>query len=129
MMNLKKRAETDLAKTLENENDFGMPITVTNPGGRSEIFFGQTGNVHLLYDPDTGAEINNQIAHISLRINSLYDAGFELPRAVPAENENPWIFEFAGTDDILRKYTVSYTRPDWTLGIMTILLTAIKEEG
>lgn len=126
-MNLREIAERDLEITLEDdEKGFGIPATVTDPAGTSAILKVQAGDIHLVLDPGTDAEVNTRVAHISLRIKSLENAGLGLPRAEPDTDKNPWLFEFADANGHIRKFTVSDVKPDRTLGLVTVILELIK---
>ncbi len=126
-MNLRQQAEADLKLTLEDK-DFGFAFeaTVTNPAGVSAVLNIQSGDVYLLFEPESGILVANRTAHASMRISSLTAAGLGLPRAEPDESKNPWIIEFPDSNDVLRKFTVVESRPDRTLGIVTIILQLIK---
>lgn len=127
-MNLREIAEQDLALTLEDsENGFGLPSTVTDTAGNTAGISVQSGDVHVLYDPDTDVKVSNRTAHISIRISSLTAAGLEIPKAQPDQSKNPYTFEFADSNGVSRKFIVSESRPDRTLGIITVILELIKE--
>lgn len=127
-MNLRVRAEQDLSRVLEDSKAFGCSVTVTNPENVTATLTGQTGDIHLLFDPETGIPISNRTIHLSLRISSLQAAGLGIPRAVLSEDENPWSFQFEDVNQISRKFTVSESRPDRTLGIVTVILELLKDE-
>lgn len=126
-MNLREQAENDLKMTLEDD-DFGFAFeaTVTNPAGVSAVLKIQSGDVHLLFEPESDIFVAERTAHASMRISSLTAAGLGLPQAEPDENKNPWIIEFPDANDVLRKFTVAEARPDRTLGIVTVILQLIK---
>lgn len=127
-MNLREIAERDLEITLEDsENGFGIPATITDTTGTSAILNVQAGDMHLLFDPGGEVKINNRTAHVSVRIGSLTAAGLELPRAQPDQSKNPYIFEFADANGVVRKYIVSQASPDRTLGIMTVILELMTD--
>jgi hypothetical protein len=127
-MNLREIAEKDLELTLEDDiHGFGVPATITDPSGTIGVLKVQAGDVHLLFDPDTDIPINNRRIHISIRISSLTKAGLDIPQAQPDESVNPWVFEFADVNRIIRKCTVTESRPNRTLGIVTIILELIVD--
>lgn len=126
-MNIREIAELDLANTLEDAiNGFGIPATVTNPDEVSAVLKIQSGDAHLLFDPDTEVSISNRVAHASVRIASLNAAGLGIPRAQPDQSANPWLFEFSDANGNSRKFTVSESKPDRTLGIVTIILELME---
>ena len=126
-MNLRGQAELDLGLTMEDDvNGFGMSATITNPTGTSAALKIQSGDVHLLFDPETGVSVSNRTAHASIRIASLTAASLGIPRAQPNQNANPWLFEFQDANGNSRKFTVQEARPDRTLGIVTVILEIMK---
>lgn len=127
-MSLRIRAEQDLSRILEDSEGFGRSVIITDSEDTTAVLTGQTGDIHLLFDPETGIPVNNRTVHLSLRISSLQAAGLGLPRAVSSEDENPWIFQFEDISGINRKFTVSESRPDRTLGIVTVILELLKDE-
>ena len=127
-MNLRGIAELDLKMTLEDDiQGFGVPITVTDPAGTVGNLKGQSGDVHLLFDPDTGISISNRTAHISLRISSLMAEGLGIPQAQSDQSADPWLFEFADVNGNVRKFTVEESRPDRSLGMVTVILGLITD--
>lgn len=126
-MNLREISERDLALTLEDaDNGFGIPATITDTVGNSAVINVQGGDVHVLYDPDTDVKISSRTAHIVVRIASLTAAGLEMPKAQSDQSKNPYTFEFADSNGVIRKFIVSEARPDRTLGIVTVILELIK---
>jgi len=127
-MNLREQAELDLAATLEDkEHGFGWDCQIDNGAGKTDTFIVQTGDVHLLFDTDTGVPVKNRVAHATIRVSSLLAKGFEMPKRRPAENQNPWIFTFADTAGKSYKFTVADTLPDLTLGLITVVLELLKD--
>lgn len=121
-------AEMDLGVTLEDsQNGFGQPATITDTAGNSAVLNIQSGDVHLLFDPDGEVKVNNRTAHASVRIASLIAAGLEMPKAQPDQDKNPYIFEFADANGVSRKFIVSQPSPDRTLGIVTVILELMQE--
>jgi len=126
-MNLREIAERDLGQSLEDaDKGFAIPATITNPAGTSAELKVQSGDIHLLLDTED-SRVNNRIAHIAIRISSLTAAALDIPRAVPDESANPWIFEFADISGNIRKFTVAESMPDKTLGLVTVILELITD--
>lgn len=128
MKNLRHIAEDDLKITLEDDQfGFGIECLIDDPDGNSDTFVVQSGDVHLLFDTDTGVPVNNRTAHIAIRIASLYEKGFALPKRQPDESKNIWKFTFQDVNGVLYKFTVADTMPDRTLGIITVILELLKD--
>lgn len=128
-MSILDLAEKDLGMILEDDvNGFGVPCSITNPAGLTvpDIKV-QTGDIHLILDMETDAKISNRVVHISARISTLIAEGLEIPRAQPNQSANPWIFEFADVNGVIRKFTVSDSKPDRKMGVVTIILELLKD--
>lgn len=78
MTNLRQLAESDLALTLESENQFGLPIVLIDPDGNKidqsihgGALLGQVLYETVSVNPDTGEEmtVNNPV--VTLRRSSL----------------------------------------------------------
>lgn len=120
-MNLRELAEKDLAHTLEDPNGFGWPVTVTNPDGEVLTgLYGMTNDISSAIDPDTGALVSNRLVTVSLRISTVVNEGFELPREV--SSGPPWIVTFDNLLGSPRTYKVIQTLPDRGLGYITCVL-------
>ena len=70
-MNLRELAESDLSDTLENPNDFGLPVLLIDPDGVEHgPYYGQ-----VLYDTrgtdEVGVEITQHAPVVTLRRSSL----------------------------------------------------------
>ena len=127
-MSLRQQAEQDLAFILEDaDRGFAFPATITNPDGVSDQLNVQSGDIHLLYDSDNDMTVSDRKAHVSIRISSLITAGLGIPRADPDTTKNPWLFEFADINGIVRKFIISKSLPDRTLGIVTVILEIIQD--
>jgi hypothetical protein len=127
-MNLREMAERDMGAMLEDDvAGFANSITLTDPSGKTEIIKGRTGQVHALIDPDTGIPVSVKNAYCSIRIKTLFDLGFKLPKAQPDNTKKPWTAQFADINGIIRKYRVNESRPDQTLGLITLMLEDFKD--
>lgn len=122
-MNLRELAEADLATTLEDaETGFGWPIVLTNPAGESADLVGQSNDVSMVIDPDTGTAISGRAASCALRISSILAAGLTLPQAIAAKNSKPWVVEFADIQGAPYIFKVAKSNPDRGMGLVTLQL-------
>lgn len=125
-MSLRAQAETDLASTLEAIGDFGLAFTITDPAGlTSSALVGQSGDIAALIDPDTGQAVTGRLAHLVVRISSFLTdpAGFtDLPVGIADQNTLPWVVSFLGVSTPAFLWKVKHSRPDRTLGIVTLVL-------
>lgn len=70
-MNLRKVIESDLAKTLEDPEDFGLPITIIYPNGSTQELSGKIVYGWKEIEPDTQQIIVNDAPIVTLRILSM----------------------------------------------------------
>ena len=117
-MGLRATAETDLSGILENENDFGWPIRITNPAGAFQDLIGFGNDIAQLIDPDTGVAISGRQASVALRMSSL-DA---LPVAIANSTSKPWLVTFDSINGETQTFKVIESNPDRSLGLITCLL-------
>lgn len=122
-MSLRELAEADLATTLEDAaTGFGWPIVLTNPAGVSANLVGQSNDIAMVIDPDTGTAISGRSASCALRISSIIAAGLALPQGIAAKTSKPWVVEF---EDILGApyvFKVAKSNPDRGMGLVTLQL-------
>jgi hypothetical protein len=122
-MNLRVQAEKDLAVTLEDAvMGFGWEMVVTDPDGFTADLCGQSGDIALLIDPETGQAVSGRVAHVAIRISTLAEKGLGIPRGVADETEKPWVISFKdlACDDYTFK--VEEARPDRTLGMVLCVI-------
>ena len=127
-MNLREQAEADLSLTLEDKDyGFGWECLIEDPSGNSDTFVVQSGDVHELFDTETGVPVSNRVAHVAVRISSLTEKGFSLPSKIANENSNIWKFTFKDVNGDNHKFTVAEARPDRTLGVALVILELLKD--
>lgn len=119
-MSLRAQAERDLAAILESSRDFGWPVTVTAPDGTSADLHGQSANISLTIDPDTGALVTGQRATMTLRLASLAAEFDSLPVHVPSGV--PWLVAVTDITGAAGTFKVVDSMPDRTLGVVTLEL-------
>lgn len=125
-MGLREIAEADLALILENSNDFGWPVTVTDPSGVVAGLTGYSNDISSVIDPDTGQLVSGRVASIALRISSLALAGLGIPRGIDNDTQKPWVVAFDDINGAAHTFKVQQSNPDRTLGIVTCLLESYK---
>jgi hypothetical protein len=126
-MGLRVESEAALAETLEDEDLWGWPITITDPSGLSASLTGQSGDIAQVIDPQTGDTISGRLAHCVLRISSLTAAGFTgLPRAIAERASKPWLVVFDDINGAAYTFKVRESNPDRTIGLVTLLLEAYQ---
>src|SRR5687768_14346978 len=93
-MGLRQQAAADLKSILENEDDFGWPITVTNPVGVSADLVGMSTDISEVLDPGLGIPVSGRLASVAIASESLTAAGLGLPNNVSDESSKPWLVRF-----------------------------------
>ena len=128
-MNLREMAEQDLSITLEDDvNGFNWPITVEDPDGNTADLIGNSGDIGMTIDPNTGLAVSGRIAHVVLRISSIVAGGLSgLPRGQADKTKKPWKFTFNDLAATSYVFIVRQAMPDRTLGVITCVVEAYKE--
>ncbi len=65
---------------------FGHPLTITNPEGDTNKFIGCINDISQNIGPDTGLLISGRSLSITLRISTLSNRGFSLPKRISKKN-------------------------------------------
>jgi len=127
-MNLRDQAEQDLSIVLEDDvHGFGWPTTLIDPDGNTADLIGQSGDIGLTIDPDTGQAVTGRLAHIALRISSINDSVLTgLPRGVADNTGKPWKIRFNDINGNVFNYIVHEAMVDRSLGIVTCIIEFIK---
>jgi hypothetical protein len=123
---LREIAATDLVAILENEDDFGWPITITDPDEYTAPLVGFSTDVHEMIDPETGLAVSGRTASVAISIRTLTGAGFAMPRAIADSSSKPWVIVFDDIDGQEHTFKVQEARPDRALGVVVCLLEAYK---
>jgi hypothetical protein len=111
--------------TLEDAaGGFGWPIKLTNPAGDSANLVGQSNDIAMVIDPDTGTAISGRSASCALRISSIVAAGLVLPQGIASPTSKPWVVEFADVNGGAYKFKVAKSNPDRGMGVVTLQLEA-----
>ena len=128
-MNLRELAEQDLGMILEDaDTGFGWSIVLTDPDGVSASLIGQSQDISLAVDPDTGMLVSGRTATVALRISSLRAAGFATnPKNVPEQNRKPWVVGFRDINGVPCLFKVMKSNPDVMLGIITCVLETYRQ--
>lgn len=121
-MSIRELVESDLAVTVEGEDDFGWPVTVTDPDGNSISLFGSSDDIAQVIDPDTGQAVSGRLASVVFRNKRFYDAGMGLPVGVADASSKPWVVEFDDINGLPYKFKVQKSNPDRAVGVVSCLL-------
>lgn len=128
-MGLREEAALDAREFLEDEDDFGWPLTLRAPDGNSAALTGYSTDIHLVIDPETGQAVSGRQASITVHLTALSDAGLAIPRGVADQNSDPWIVETNDITGAAHTFKVIEALPDRTLGIVACTLEEFKPLG
>jgi hypothetical protein len=120
-MGLLDVAGADLRAILGDTSLFALPITITDPDGKTAVVNGQQRDISLSIDPSTGAKIAARTASVALSVLDVEAAFGCLPNAVLEESEGKWLVSFTAPTGGLRQYAVTERLPD-TLGCVVLIL-------
>jgi len=70
-MNLREQAEADLAATLEDPGDWGLPVILISPDGEIQELYGQIVYDTRRFDPEIGMDVVVHQPVVTLRRSSL----------------------------------------------------------
>jgi hypothetical protein len=125
-MNLRVLAEQDLAHVLEDmTTGFGWAITLTDPSQLSKSLTGRSNDIARIVDPETGQVASGRLATVTLRISSIYAAGFAgLPIGIADSSTKPWLVSFKDINGNSCNFKVIQSDPDRALGVVVLTLEA-----
>lgn len=127
-MNLRDQARQDLAFTLSDDVEgFGWPMVLIDQDGAELPLVGQSGDIAILIDPDTGTAIAGRTAHFALQIsqiNAAVEAGTisGFPEGINEADLKPWKIRFDDLEGATYTFKIVQTFPDRTLGLLSGLL-------
>jgi hypothetical protein len=123
---LREQAVLDAQAILENTNEFGVELTVTNPAGASAAVKGYSADVHLLMDPGTGQAVTGRKISCALHMRSLVAAGLDTPVGVSDPSAKPWRVAFADSAGESQIFKVVASEPDRVLGVLVLWLEVLR---
>ncbi len=122
-MGLRETAEADLSLILEDDiSGFGWPITLTAPDGIAANLVGFSNDISQSIDPDTGLLVTGRVASVVLRMSTVKNLGFDLPKGIVDTSKKPWIVDFNDINNKVYKFKISSVNPDYSLGIVVCFL-------
>ena len=121
-------AEADLAFTLEdNVMGFGWAITLTSPAGDTTTdLYGQSNDIGHMINPETGMVVSGRHAEIVIRLQTLYDQGFTIPKGIADSRILPWRVSFDDINGESYTFKVYDSIPDRQLGMVKLILETWK---
>lgn len=125
-MSLREVAAQDAIRILENTNEFGWPVALTNPDQVSIQLYGSSVDIGQTIDPETGLAVAGRRASVALPIASILAAGLEIPIAISDRTKKPWVVTFNDINGFSHSFKVCESMSDRALGIVTCLLESYK---
>jgi hypothetical protein len=119
-MNFKDRAKRDIARFLENPNDYNS-IVFLAPTGQTATVTGIDSKIHLGVD-EGGNPVNSKKATISVSESSLINAGYPVRDAKGEVALRRHKVDVSDSTGIVKKYVVQEIFPDETVGLITCIL-------
>lgn len=121
-MSLRQQAAIDAALIIQNLDEFGWPITLTNPSGATFALVGLSTNIGQTIDPETGQLVSGMRASVALSLAAIETAGADIPKAVSDRGSKPWLVTFADIGGASFTYKVQETSPDRAIGLIVCFL-------
>lgn len=108
----------------DTERGFGWSVRVVAPDGQELETSGFSTDIAQLIDPETGVSVSGRSASVAIPLQVLQDAFGELPQRVEAQNQTPWVVEFADILGEPHTFYVQSSDPDRALGSLVLMLGA-----
>lgn len=125
-MGLREEAALDAREFLEDGDDFGWPLTITNPDSVSAALTGYSTDIHLTIDPETGQAVSGRQASVVIHMAALTEAGLTLPRGIAEKDLRPWTVETNDITGVKHTFKVIEAIPDRALGIVACTLEEFR---
>lgn len=122
-MNLIEENEAFLETSLEDPELFGWPVILENPLGQKQghiegsELYGQARHINLLIDMDTGSDISEEQASVTLRLSSITIGVPKKDWKVTVNDTSGNTYNCYVVDDI----------PDRTFGIVILKLGLLEQ--
>lgn len=121
-MSLRAQVVTDFRAIVENGEEFGALVTITDPSGVAVELTALVTDHFAALDPETGIPVAGRTASVAIAMGSLVDAGITLPSGVMDPAALPWRVSFTGADGVLQLYRVTEVLPDRAIGAVVCRL-------
>src|SRR3954470_23196377 len=90
-MGLLDTAAADLRRILGSVKGFALPITITDPNGKTVVVNGQQRDISLTIDPGTGQQVAGRTASVALATVDVIAAFGVLPTGTADTDGKPWL--------------------------------------
>jgi hypothetical protein len=127
-VSLIERARKDVARILQNTNEFASTVKLTSPAGVTRDVAAVTNEVWQGLDPNSGNIVNGAVASIAISLDALSKAGLGIPQNSRDTKAKPWLVEMTLADGAPRTYTVEESRRDMGLGVIWYVLGEYQKQ-
>jgi hypothetical protein len=121
-MGLRDIAAADAAEIIQDAIDGGDEITITSPADVSETFMALTNDIAFSIDPETGLTVSGRQCSAVVASADLTAFGFNGITGVADADSKPWVVRATDIKGVQGIFKVADTRPDNTIGLMTLIL-------
>lgn len=115
-MSLIERSEEFLERSLEDPEAFGWTVTLKNSFGETQVISGQVRHINMLIDIDTGADVQQEQASVTVRLSTV----------TIGEPQKNWLVTITDTAGNEYDCYVVEAFPDRTLGIIVLKLGLLE---
>jgi len=120
-MNLIEQAERDLDFVLEDKDSgFGVTVVLIDPDQFQYTIIGQSTDIALMIDPDTGALVRGRTAEITLRLSSVLSACGTIPDK--SEDGTGWILQYENINGDEWTFSIGSAEVDRKIGVVKFTL-------
>ena len=120
-------AEADLQSILEDDvGGFAQPIRLTSPAGDTVDLMGNTTDIGMTLDPETGQPIVGRRASVVLSLRSIAAAGIGTPTVVSSSSSRPWQVSFPDHFEVEHLFKVADLMTDRAAGCVVLFVEAYE---
>lgn len=124
-MNLIEQAESDLSFVLEDDvSGFGISVIVISPAGDTYSLVGQSTDIGLIIDPNTGIGVRGRTAEITFRLSTVLGEIGEIPDK--SETGTGWLLQITNVNGDEWTFAVGQADVDRKLGLVKIALELVE---
>ena len=120
-MSLREQIELDLAETLENQSDFGLPIIIKYPDGKIDNLNGQVIYDAIVGTSETGQPIISEYPVVSLRLSTMSQKIDNISKTIISIPETP------GLNAAMVSHYGMAIQPNRSIGFCRIFLGNITQ--
>jgi len=122
-MGLMDEIKLDVQDITSNSNEFGIPITFTNPDDTQTIeVVGTASNHFMQFDLESGKNVNSQNTHVTVSEQLFINAGYKIRNVAGKVSMKKHRVLWIDSTGISAAYEVLEAMPDQTVGLIVFIL-------